>query len=485
MKQLNLPRRMTATIQVWVCFALIVAALAMSFLPIITLKTADNADEISKALSEITDTDIEIPEKVSVTSPKLIGSILMIGDAISVLSDSESASDDKVEALEAKLESKEGQETLITTMAIATTIADAMGTEEEGGASPSIFEILFNIIIIFSVIIGVLGATLVLPFIFAFRAIVALVRCLKNRNTPELAVGKVAGKMTEALTLPLEIMIFQCVVPGMSYGSGIVAIIVIAILSIVLNTLVSRTVTYKPEHFTFMNIAQGTSVIGLVGFLVFFFNFLKTGIFTSFLHGKFFDYLQDVTTHKAQASAARITVETQDGYVVDLLLFVALIVLVMYSINYLPKIARRLSCTVKKGSGNLLVPAILTLPVYIIPTVMMGLKNYYENPVSKATEGDASFLELTPAGNDAVSAMFVGIIIMLVAEIAYMVLNMVFCKGVSSEEKAALLSGDTTIANDAEEAPVAEEAPAAEEAPVAEEAPAAEEVPAEEETPAE
>ena len=55
MFQLNVPKKTSALIQVWASVLLIVVAVIMSFMPIITLKTVDDAEAIEEILSEISD----------------------------------------------------------------------------------------------------------------------------------------------------------------------------------------------------------------------------------------------------------------------------------------------------------------------------------------------------------------------------------------------------------------------------------------------
>ena len=492
MFQLNVPKRTSALIQVWVSVLLIAVVVIMSFTPIITLETFKNTDAIEETLAEFSGAeDIEIPEKVGITAPGLVSSTMLMFDMISALSDSNSSADEKLEALEAKLTSPEGQEAILTAAALMSTIGGVFGDDAdentddgktESDRSGNAIKTIFNILIVMCVVLGVLGFTLILPVVFIIMALTAIITALSKLKNPELVAGKIGGKLIGVLSIPLMLMLFQSVLPGMSYGFGTVAILVIAILSVLLGTVISRCTTYNEKEFMYINLTQGASVLGIVGFLVFFFNLIKTNIFASFTDGEIFGYMGKLGDIQNTAKKAKISVELPSDYYADILLIVVYVVFVFAAISYLKKAARRLSCTSKSGD-NLLANAIMTLPVFVLPTIVKGMKHHYDVSLD-FTEGlivdkseATSFLQLSKDESSALALVLVDIIIMIVAEVALIVLKKVLCKDMTKDEMKRVVSGEILAVADA---PAAEVAPV-EEAPVAEEAPA-EEAPAVEET---
>ncbi len=496
MFQLNVPRKTTATIQVWVSVALLLAALLLSFAPIITLKTADNAEGINEMLEEIApDADFELPERVDITAIKLIKSVGVMGKLMSsvtkgakAVSEGEDA-DGALSDLEKTLTSEDGKETIIIAIAMVKTVADSVSKDEDGNKKEFNLASLLIILVSFIAVIALLVMTVLLPIQLLIAAIKGIIPAIKGLQTPEAVSATVAAQLPKFLSMPLTIMLFQCVIPGMEYGSGVIGVAVCAIVSVVLGLVVSRLRSYKKDQFVYLNIAQGVSIVSLIGFLVFFFNLLKVNVFNNFMGGKLGDYLLKVTA----ATLAKQT--TNDAYAIDMLLVVVYLFIALSAVSYIDFAAKRLSCTMganKKGifpKDSKLASAIIMLAVYIIPAYLMGVKHYFNDATSTAKVGDDYLLVLDGDEKKALTGVLIGLILVLASEIALIVLKKNFCKGITVEQINCVLGGDAETPDElaAEAAPVAEEA--TEEAPateVAEEAPeAAEEAPATEETPVE
>jgi len=224
----------------------------------------------------------------------------------------------------------------------------------------------------------------------------------------------------------------------------------------------------------YINLVQGASVLGIIGFFVFFFNLLKTNIFSNFLNGSIFSYVGKSSDVQKVAKDLGVSVSVPNDYMVDFILIVLFAMFALMSVSYLNASARRLSCTTKHGD-NFLAQAIMLLPVFILPTVVKSMKhNYVFNSAEFKYEkaGAESFLKLSSSEETALVLVLVGIIIMLVAEIALIILKKVLCKDMTREEMKAVLGGEVGAE---EAAPAVETAPAEEAAPVEEAAAEAEE----------
>ena len=103
----NLPQKTAKTIQIWVCVLLTVIALVMSFMPIIKLKTVENADAIEEMMEDI-GIDADIPEEVDVSAIGLVKSGVLVFDIVSIAADENTDGDEKLEALEEKLDTEDG-----------------------------------------------------------------------------------------------------------------------------------------------------------------------------------------------------------------------------------------------------------------------------------------------------------------------------------------------------------------------------------------
>ena len=497
MYQPNVPRKTTALIQVWGCVLLALVCVFLSFAPMITLDTG--AGKIESMLDEL-DLGVEIqkiPEEVDVSAVKLIGSITLVADVVSALSDDASADDKKLADLEALLKTEDGVNTLVMIVAIANTVTDSIDFEGE----PSLGMIL-GILITFLALLFVLIFTLICPIIYIVTALTMLIPALVRVTDPLRVSSKISRKLPGLLTLPMVFIVFQCLIPGMNYGYGALGLWIVAAACVLLNVVVSRLRKYTNKEFIYVTVVQGGALIGAIGYIVYFFNILKTGVFNSFLHGKWADYVLDLGKQQALAEKAKLPFEPSNAYLIDAGLIVVYAILILVSISYFTYCAERLSCAAgnaKKKSGvheNHIVFSIVMLLTCLIPMYVKDTKNLFVNFVDEKL-GASSSLVMTPAQEKALETAMVGLIIMIVAEIAIFVLRLVLCKGLTKEERVAVLTGTApTPDENAEavvEAPVAEDAAAAAvvetpaapaDAPAKEEAPA-EEAPAKEEAPAE
>ena len=448
MRQLNVPKKLTATVQIWVSILLLVIATSLSLTPIITLNTGDNIDTINQMIDKVApDSDFVIPEEVDVSAIKLVKSIGVMGKIMSatmkgVKDKDMSNTGSEVETI---LKTPEGQETIVIAISMVSTVASNFDKEDTdaSGVLASVLTMMVSII----ALLALLALTFIIPIMLAWATITALVSALVNLDDPEEVSTKIARKLPGFISMPFTLMLFQCVVPGMTYGGGIVGVCVASILAAVLGLVISRLRSYDDAAFRYLNIVQGVSLVGVIGFVVFFFNLVKTNIFTTFLRGDFAEYVAKVGVEMARNK----NVEVQNGYAIDLLLILIYVVLALASVGYLEKCAQRLACSKsanKKGAvpkDTCIVRAIVMLAVYILPAVVIGRKSYFEDPTDMAaTEGTKSFLELNGDQAKAFTMVLVGAIIIFMAEIALIVLKSVYCKGMNAESMNALMSGADT-----------------------------------------
>lgn len=463
MPQFNVPRKIVSNVQLWVSLFLIFLATVFSLTPIITLTTLENADEINQTMEQILPpemADFKIPEEIDVTAPKLIGSVSTIVKVAGVAIDSAkkdmTAAEkeelvNKQKDLEAYLQTEKGKEDIVTAISIAASFTNAFKAGDSEQNDNFLSKIL-NVFIAVIAELAVIVMSLILPIILIFHCLVALFKSLRNIKTPENAAAAVGSRLSGVISFPLILMLFQCVVPGMKPGSGVMAVCYIAVASMVLNFVISRLREYPAKEFKYLNILQGTAAVGIIGFLVFFFNMIKTGVFKAFTGGKFALYMAEAIAAKELELSDKAV---NEAYIIDGVLIVVYLIVMMNCVAYLGKVTRRFACAVKKerpggligrffpdkASDNNIVVAVITSLAFIIPTYIMGAKHYFKDIYSTASEGDASFIILNADGEKALSAALVGIIIMIVAEIAMIVLRKVFCKELSAGEAETLMMG--------------------------------------------
>ncbi len=560
--QLNLPRKYTAMGQLWVSLLLIVLAAILAFTPLLTIDVSSTADAINTLMAELGSEgegeipEFEIPEKVDVTTGKLVTSINIFTKFLSATitgatSENKEEAEEAMAELEELINSKEGQEALVMAVALVAGVVDFdelvgdmtepdtddndnnddannnsrasddadvddpdampdMGDVEEDveGMVEDAIGTAVNTMINVGILFYLLAFVLVWPIIMAIIALVMLIKALCSIKDPAKNAGKLGGSLLGALGVVVTTTLLLTFLPNVELGSGLIAILVFSLVSLAINITVTRLRAYNPLDFKFVNVVQGTGLVKAIGVIVFFTSVLKTGFLRGFINdmsayiveaGKqVADINADITTYNQTLNftgGKRIEAFAMgSGYVIDLaLIVVAAILALSVCVTLVKNVAAQLglTCSKKKGKPGVLTTGIFALITCILPVAASKLENRIlypkseiKNGVLKVTEEvDGAIFQMSEDGEAALVGMFVGAILVLVADIAYLVLRKVFCGEMSKEEQKLVLAGAAAeVAVEASvEEPVAEEAvveeavveePVAEE-PVADEAEAA------------
>ena len=448
MPQFNLPRKQVTMIQMWASVLLIVLALIFSLAPMITLSPSKNAEKINEIASSLPfETGIEIPEEdVEISTAKLVSLGGLIAKVISVIPGPEGPTEEtmaKAEELEAYIGSDAGKADITTALCFAGTIMNALDFESMMSGDSNPIGMILMVLVTVVALLAVLALMIVIPIVIAVQLIIALIKAAKNIATPENAAAAVANKLPGMISVVLLFMLAQCVIPGMAQAWGVTALCAVIIVSIVLNFVASRLREYPAKQFMYLNVLQGGALLGGVGFLVFFFNIIKTGIFNSFING---DYFIALAGNAVDAALSQGEKSVDTVVIIAGVLMIVYLVIILGCAGYLDKAARRLSCAVKrerpkgligklftpKAHDNNIVMAVCTLAAFIIPTYVAGIE-YGDNKIK--------FLELEANQSEALSTALIGIIIMVVAEVAVIVLKKVLCKDLTEREAEDLMMG--------------------------------------------
>lgn len=486
MFQLNVPRKTTSLIQVWGCVVLAVACVFLSFAPMITLDTGANSSEILSEINEILDeeADITIPEKVEVTAPKLVGSISLVIDIVKLAKDtnekvSEPTADDLLDAainngqsdstestsssnkkaaeeaekkLKDLLNSEDGRNTLVMVFALVNAITDVIGDDSNDG----IISMILSVLVVIIALLYVLIFTLIFPVVFLITALMIVIPALTKLKDPCAAAPKVTKKLPGLISLPMMFILFQCVIPGMNYGSGALWLFILTAVCAVLNFVASRLRSYSAKEVTYLTVVQGGALLGAIGYLVFFFNITKTGIFNAFVRGSWGAHVANVTAAKAAEkkladAAAKYNQEFtptdfSNAYIVDGVLIILYLILVISSIAYFANCAQRFASAAarNKKTGNVsdngIVAAALNVVACALPMFVKGTENLFNNFVNDEL-GTRSSLILSKDAEGFLTVALVGAIIALVAEIAIVVLRKVLCGELTKDERVAVITG--------------------------------------------
>ena len=523
MYQLNVPAKYTVTSRLWLNVALIVLAVIFAFTPIISLdmSDADLWDDVQVAIDSMAEEfpefkDIERPEdKVDISIGKVYSSVGVIGKVLTAVMEGAQEEGDtgKMEAeLEQIITSKEGQETIIMTFAIATQLMDFESLTEENANMTDNVGMIIETVLKFIIILYLMAFIAIWPIVLLIVGIVNVVRALKNIKTPELAIGKVGSVLGKYFATALAIAFVLTMLPGFEWGSGLTAIFVCSIISIVASIAATRLRAYRPGDFMCANVVQGAAVLQGVGFAVFFTNLVKSNIVFDFFKAlgeyimgaiKQIDQINVIVDANNELYYQNITdryilrAELDGAFAIDLALVVVFFIIALSAVTAVSGavIDRLTLASAKPKTSTMFSASILAIIASIIPMAITKLENrmvWSWEDMSKSWEvnTDGAIFTMNADNEAAVNGMLVGGVIMLVTAIVYVIVKRILCPKVTKEDTIALLSGNAPVVEPAaavaEEAPVEEapvdEAPAeevpAEEAPV-EEAPA-EEVPAEE-----
>ena len=427
----NISKRKTATIQVWVSLTLILLALIMSFMPIIKVNTENLKNTVEKFIDndnvDLDDIDWDVlPKEVEFTAPNLIQSSIFFADIISFTSENHDA-DALAEYVKEKVEEETSKDALASAFAILSIFSDS-ANPEMNTSNP--LPMIFSITVSFFAFLYIILTILIIPIILIINAIIALAYAIANTKSPEKATPKVSSRLTGLLSVLFMILLFQCALPQVSFAWGAILLLIITAVSIIMNSVAIRLPAYRKEDMMYANIVQGTSLIGILGFLIFFFSLIKTGILTSFINGPFFSFVQEFDAIENLYAS---------DYLIDAILMLFYILFIFITIDYISKVTRRLSLSCKKESRLIVLP-ILALPVFIIPTIIKTKQN-----LNIVDNGEVLFetssLYLTDSGETALIFVLIGIIIMILAEIAYLVVPKILCKNMTSDEKLLVITG--------------------------------------------
>ena len=445
MPQLNLPKKIVCSAHLWISIFLVILALIFCLTPIASFDTSgDKGYQIVSFVRENLNFDagyVEFDDTVEVSSLGVLNSIGFTVDFIKA-----SADDDyftKAE-LQAYIQTEEGREKF---QLVATILYYSMNEFVTNGMSGTVLELTCKSLVssMTATMISVIGGIMLL-LVLTILTIAALIRGLNNITSPEKASTKVGASLSRVLVTLLTFALFQRAAPGLSTtGSGFDAMVALACVSLGISLIVTRLRAYPKGKFKYINIVQGTSLLSLIGFIVYLTNLFDVGIASTFANSSLMSYAS-----------------YEENYAVFVIMGLY-IVLAVSSISYLDRIVRRLICAVDgKNKDNNIGYAILCLVVYILPAVVMGM----------------DYLVLHPDSEGAFAGMLAGSIIMIISEIAAIALRNNLCKGLSKECMNEVIKGiiidykkpaAKAAKEDAKEATAIEEAPIVEDAPIVEE----------------
>ena len=439
MKQINLPRKPVLTVQLWASLLLIVLAFVFSTTPLITLNNTDNSDEISNVITSLglgSEVSEYINDVSDISAIELVGSISLTWKiAGAVTTEDEAEKSEKLSEIVEYIDTEKGQNSVGTSVCIAAAVLRATEMGAGGGLVGGL-----SILISFIALFTILALTLALPVILGITTITSLVTALKNIKTPEEGAPAVANKLPGMAILPLMYILFQNVIPGLSYASGTTAIFILALVSTAISFIATRVREYPDEQFKYLNIVQGCSLLGIIGFSVYFFNMISVGIYRTFITGTYSTFVGLIL----EMAKAEIEIPSK-AFIADGILILVYLFMMIAATDYVDSAIKRLAGATRRNRNatrakdNSLAAGIVALITLIIPIVLSTLKHGYE--AFSTSPEFFSFLELSDAQKGFMIKAGVGIAIMIIADVAVIILKKVFCPTLSPDDAEALLIG--------------------------------------------
>lgn len=368
MKQLNLPTKPINAARVWVSLALAVVILVLSICPIISVDLKDNkvSEGLQKAIDGLNESNkgelnIEVPESVSVTMPKLVRVDIFIarsiGTLLKSLKNNKETGEEDLEKIREMLKDPKYQEAFVMVVAMTVDIVDfdkifdnktgsgsgeisnttttvtgdgsesetggenETGNEAESGSETgkvnenggsaadeaksegSAVGTIIMIVVRVIVLLIILSMIMFLPIVVCVKVIIGLISALSNLDYPEKVSAKIGAIPMTGLDFAICIALMLTLFSGLGFGYGLKWIFVCSIVGSVINLVATRLRSYEAKDFCFVNIIQSSCTFALIAGVVYTLSTLKVGVIKGFFDA-FGSYMEKLTVNVTAVNSA-------------------------------------------------------------------------------------------------------------------------------------------------------------------------------------
>ena len=318
------------------------------------------------------------------------------------------------------------------------------------------------------------------PIILVIFVLIALKNAIVSTKNKE-ENGKIHACMVGSLCFTISSLLLLTLLPDVTWGTGMIVIFVLSLLSLVVNVVASRLRAYNMPDFKYVNLVQAAAALTGVGLIVYTVSVLNTGFLRNFMD-TLFPYLTKLSAQLAVYNQEvhfyqsffdqnmMCSASASSLYMLDLALLAVAAILAFIAIRSITKtVAARLGLIKYKTSASAfpLVAPIVAMIACILPIVASCTNSHViftrtTSGVETTTDGS---LFVIGDSLGALIGMFIGAVLMLGAAIAFRVLRNKFCADVSDTVAKQIVIGDAPAYGSAEAS--VEESPV-EEAPVEE-----------------
>ncbi len=249
--------------------------------------------------------------------------------------------------------------------------------------------------------IALIGMSFILPLVMFIRAIAALIVFFKNSDDQAEAFVRVSGKFNAMFSSFAMVLALGSLIPGVALGSGLISILVLSFVGYAINIAASRLKYYEMSDFIYLTVWQGAALIGITGFAVFMISISASGFVREMVAslGKY-----------ALVGAAR------DVAFLPVFLVVLAVMLVINICDHFVQLMMRVSCSASAKKYSNLMAMIKTsihFTAFLLIPIILHLSSM---PFVIDKSNITAFI-----------FSVIGVLIMLAAEVAYMVVTPILC----------------------------------------------------------
>ena len=335
--------------------------LVLSICPIISVDLKDNKvrEGLQTAIDRLNESNkgelnIEVPESVSVTMPKLVRVdifiVRSIGTLLKSLKNNKEIGEEDLEKIREMLKDPKYQEAFVMMVAMTVDIVDfdkifdnktgsgsgeisdttatvtgsesetggenetgneaesgseaETGKENENGGSASdeaksggsTVGTIIMIVIRVLVLLTILSMITILPIVVCVKVIIGLISALSNLDYPEKVSAKIGAIPMTGLDFAICIALMLTLFSGLGFGYGLKWIFVCSIVGAVVNLVATRLRSYEEKDFCFVNIIQSSCSFALIAGVAYTLSTLKVGVIKGFFDA-FGSYRQKPTVN--------------------------------------------------------------------------------------------------------------------------------------------------------------------------------------------
>ena len=265
--------------------------------------------------------------------------------------------------------------------------------------------------------IFLIAIAIALPITAILSTIKAVFALITNTDDPGKASHKISKAFYKILALFPMLLLALVFLPDVKFGGAVYGILVLCAIGLGVNLLVSRMKKYEGDDFKYLNLLQITSLVSVVGYVLFLVNIVKSELLNS--------VFSMLAGHAVNELVSVATSQKAEVDFVPFILTLILIATIYFVVNSLTKIVTRIACMSKTKSPASIYDGIVGLATVVIPFYMMNSMG----------------LTLSDAQKGSFYLCVVGVVILLAVEIFLSVAPQKLCPNCDETRRQEIATG--------------------------------------------